>query len=116
MCGNFNFLLHKPDNINTKTFLCIIDSLAQHIKESIQRHDNTLDIIITKTYSLLIKHQVGLLLSDHNHITLSLNVYDITLILQDLDSVENTIKTLKLFHKCYGLQINIEKTKAKYIR
>ncbi len=38
-----------------------------------------------------------------------------TLILQDLKSVENTIKTLKLFHKCSGLKINIEKTKAKYI-
>ncbi len=39
----------------------------------------------------------------------------ITLILQDLDSVENTIKTPKFLHKCSGLKINIEKTKAKHI-
>ncbi len=38
-----------------------------------------------------------------------------TLILQDLKSVENIIKTIKHFHKCSGLKINIEKTKAKYI-
>ncbi len=51
----------------------------------------------------------------NTEIKISLLADDITLILKDLNLVENTIKTLKLFHKCSGLKINIEKTKAKYI-
>ncbi len=52
---------------------------------------------------------------DNTEITISLLADDITLILKDLNSVENTIKTLTLFHKCSGLKINIEKSKAKYV-
>jgi hypothetical protein len=40
---------------------------------------------------------------------------DITLLLHDLKSIETTLKTLKQFKKCSGLQINIEKSNAKYI-
>ncbi len=38
---------------------------------------------------------------DNREIKISLLADDMTLFLQDLKSVENTIKTLKLFHKCY---------------
>ncbi len=55
------------------------------------------------------------LIIENTEIKISLLADDITFIFQDLDSVENTIKTLKLFHKFSGLKINIEKTKAKYI-
>ncbi len=52
---------------------------------------------------------------DNREIKISLLADDMTLILQNLQSVENTITTLKPFHKCSGLKTNIEKTKAKYI-
>ncbi len=39
---------------------------------------------------------------------------DITLILNDLDSVKNTIDLLKMFSLCSGLKINIDRTQAKY--
>ncbi len=45
---------------------------------------------------------------DNREIKISLLADDMTLVLQDLKSVENTIKTLMLFHKCSGLKINIE--------
>ncbi len=38
---------------------------------------------------------------------------DLTLILQDLKSVENALKVLKNFSLCSGLRINIEKIQAK---
>ncbi len=52
---------------------------------------------------------------DNTEIKIGLLADDITLIIKELNTVENTIKTLKLFHKCSGLKINIEKRKAKYI-
>ncbi len=52
---------------------------------------------------------------DNREIEISLLVDDMTLILEDLKSVENTIKTIEHLHKCSGLKINIEKIKAKYI-
>ncbi len=52
---------------------------------------------------------------DNTDIKISLIADEITLILKDLNSVENTIKTLKPFHKCSGLKINIKKIRAKYI-
>ncbi len=58
---------------------------------------------------------IKLIIIDNTEIKISLLADDIRLILQDLDLVENTINTLKLFHKCSGLKINMEKTKAKYI-
>ncbi len=38
---------------------------------------------------------------------------NLTLILQDLTSIENALKLLNMFSLCSGLKINIEKTKAK---
>ncbi len=40
---------------------------------------------------------------------------NLTLILQDLKSVENVLTLLKNVYLCSGLRINIEKTKAKNI-
>ncbi len=40
---------------------------------------------------------------------------DLTLILQDLKSVENALKFLKNFSLCSGLRINIDKAQAKDI-
>ncbi len=40
---------------------------------------------------------------------------DITLIVKDIISLENTLNTLKNLQNCSGLKININKTKAKYI-
>ncbi len=40
---------------------------------------------------------------------------DLTLILKDLLSVENALKLLRKFSHCFGLKINIDKTKAKSI-
>ncbi len=40
---------------------------------------------------------------------------DITLILNDLNSVKNTIELVKMFSLCSRLKINIDKTQAKYI-
>ncbi len=46
---------------------------------------------------------------------MSLLADDITLILLDLNSVYNSLKILKSFSNCVGLQINVDKTQVKYI-
>ncbi len=49
---------------------------------------------------------------DKEEIKLSMLTDDLTLILQDLKSIENALKLLDYFSRCSGLSINIEKTKA----
>ncbi len=50
---------------------------------------------------------------DNKIIKLSILADDLTLILQNLKSVENALKLLKTFSLCSGLRINIEKHKQK---
>ncbi len=52
---------------------------------------------------------------DNNEIKISLLADDITLILFDLESVKYSLVVLKIFSNCAGLQIKLDKTKAKYI-
>ncbi len=52
---------------------------------------------------------------DNKEIKISLLADDITLLLHDLKPVKCSINLLKLFHLCSGLNINIDKTQAKYI-
>ncbi len=52
---------------------------------------------------------------DRKEIKICILAEDITLILNDLNSVKNTIDLLKMFSLCSGLKINIDKTQAKYI-
>ncbi len=52
---------------------------------------------------------------DNKIIKLSMLADDLTLILQDLKSVENALQLLKNFSLCSRLRINIEKTKARNI-
>ncbi len=52
---------------------------------------------------------------DKRQIKMCLFADDITLILSDIDSVKNSIHLLKCFSLCAGLEINIDKTQAKYI-
>ncbi len=52
---------------------------------------------------------------DRKEIKICLLADDITLILNDLDSVKITIDLLKIFSLCSGQKINIDKTQAKYI-
>ncbi len=58
-------------------------------------------------YNIRNNKEIKGIIIDNREIKISLLADDMTLILQDLKSVENTIKTLKPFHKCYGLKINI---------
>jgi hypothetical protein len=51
----------------------------------------------------------------NQEIKISLLADDITLLLQDLNSIPQILNTLKKFHSCSGLKINIEKSNAKYI-
>ena len=48
-------------------------------------------------------------------IKLSMLADVMTCILNDIDSVNNILKTLDRFKECSGLHINVEKTQAKYI-
>ncbi len=50
---------------------------------------------------------------DRIEIKLCLLADDITLILNDLNSVKNTIDLLKMFSLCSGLKINIDKNSSK---
>ncbi len=50
---------------------------------------------------------------DNKIIKLRMLADDLTLILQDLKSVENVLKLLKNFSLCSGLRTNTEKTQAK---
>ncbi len=52
---------------------------------------------------------------DNTMIKISLLANDLTLILQDLKSIEYALKLLNKFSLCSGLIINIEKTKAKHL-
>ncbi len=52
---------------------------------------------------------------DKKEIKISLLADDITLILKDLLSLDNSLKNIKLFQHCSGLKLNIDKTKAKHI-
>ena len=50
-----------------------------------------------------------------DEIKISLLVDDITLLLNDLNSLGKVLLTLKLFQHCSGLKINFDKSNAKYI-
>jgi hypothetical protein len=52
---------------------------------------------------------------DNREIKISLLADDITLILADILSVKKSLTVLQAFSKCAGLNINVEKTQAKYI-
>ncbi len=52
---------------------------------------------------------------DNKEIKISLLADNITLILKDLLSLENSLKTFKLFQHCSGLKQNIDKTKGIFI-
>ncbi len=52
---------------------------------------------------------------DNKEIKISLLAEDITLILKDLSSLEDSLKTFKLFQHCSDLKLNIDKTKIKHI-
>ncbi len=49
----------------------------------------------------------------NNEIKISLLADDMTLLLQELTSVNNVLNTLAYFHKCSGLKINLDKSKIK---
>ena len=51
----------------------------------------------------------------HQELKISLLADDITLLLKNIESVTETLNTLKFFHSCSGLKINIDKSHAKYI-
>ncbi len=51
----------------------------------------------------------------NNEIKISFLSDDMTLLLQDLASVNNILNTLANFHKCSGLKINSNKSNTKYI-
>ncbi len=52
---------------------------------------------------------------NNKEIKISLLADDITLILFDLDSVQNSLTILKKFSNCSGPKINVDKAKAKYV-
>ena len=75
--GDFNFHVNKSENKNAQLLLAIIESfdLTQHVIGPTHRNGNTLDLIITKKGSSLLKdYKIGLQLSDHHHITSHLNM------------------------------------------
>ncbi len=62
--------VNKPDDPNTKKFMDILSqfNLVQHINKPIHKLGNTLDLIITRTTSILLNHKVDFQISDHNNI------------------------------------------------
>ncbi len=70
ICGDFNIHVNKPDDANTKKFMDILSqfNLVQHINEPTHKLGNTLDLIITRRTSILLKHKVDFQISDHNNI------------------------------------------------
>ncbi len=53
---------------------------------------------------------------DKKTIKISLLADNLTLILKDLQSIENALELLNSFSLCFGLQINIEKNKSEKLR
>ena len=75
--GDFNFHMNKPYLPNVLRFSEVLDTfgLAQHIREPTHVGGNTLDLIITREGSKLLKEcKVDELLSDHNAILLKVEV------------------------------------------
>ncbi len=51
---------------------------------------------------------------DNKALIISLLADDITMILNDLNSVKSSLVIFKMFHQCSGLKINVEKTQTTY--
>ena len=59
VCGDFNFHINKPTDPETRKFMDILSSfsLTQHINEPTHDHGNTLDLLITRSLSILVNHK-----------------------------------------------------------
>ncbi len=51
----------------------------------------------------------------NKELNISLLANDITMLLNDLNSVKSSLVVLKMFHQCSGLKINVKNTQTKYI-
>ncbi len=51
----------------------------------------------------------------NKELKISLLANDITMLLNDLNSVKSSLVVLKMFHQCSGLKINVKNTQTKYI-
>jgi hypothetical protein len=76
ICGDFNFHINKPNCPKAKKFMGILSSfnLKQHINEPTHDKGNTLDLLITRSPSILVNHMVDTQISDHNNILFKLNM------------------------------------------
>ena len=76
VCGDFNFHINKPTDPETRKFMDILSSfsLTQHINEPTHDHGNTLDLLITRSLSILVNHKVDTWISDPATILFNLNM------------------------------------------
>ena len=75
--GDMNFHVNKPDKPDVRKCLDILESnnLKQHIHEPTHEHGNTLDLLITRQSSNLVRNVcVGDRISDHDCIRWNLDL------------------------------------------
>jgi len=89
--GDFNFHMNKPTDPEANKFKNILSSfnLTQHVTEPTHKLGNTLDLLITRKSSILVKHEVDTLISDHNNILFEIN-------LKKPECPQKTVKSRKL--------------------
>ena len=134
---NWNFLFNTLQHVNFgNIFINYIKTMYNDIQSTILNNGSTgsyfklqrgvrqgcplsafLFILCLETLANKIRNDKNIkgIKLGNREIKISLLADDITLILADLDSVKNSLNVLKLFTKCAGLKINVEKTQAKHI-
>ncbi len=134
---NWNLLFKSLKHVNLRnTFISYVKTMYTDIESTVLNNDNTskyfklqrglrpgcplsayLSIIALETLANKIRNDSNIkgIKIDNNEIKISLLADDITLILLDQNSVKHSLEVLKVFSQYAGLNINIDKTKAKYI-
>jgi len=74
--GDFNLHINKSMDVNARRFqeLLQLFDLHQHVSEPTHRDGNTLDLVITRTNTKLLKCNVDDMNSDHMNVLISLDV------------------------------------------
>ncbi len=74
--GDFNFHMNKAEKPNVNRMIEILDKfdLVQYVTTHTHRHDNTLDLIITKRDTKSLNHTINDMLFDHNVLHMNINI------------------------------------------
>ena len=121
ICGDLNFHVNNSSSEEAQKFMDILESfdLVQHIMEPTHRSGNALDLLITRTFTSLMHHDIDLQMSDHNVIVGHLHLHKLTCPTKTVNfrnfksievfSIKNDIKvTMSNVHSSENLEYLVE--------